>query len=211
MPEDIVTPPAVIPAGETKIPEGGSVKPAEGVIPAVPGNQGAPGTTPTGKVAPLDGGTPAPVKVELPEGVNLDPEVLKSITESSKDSAAAQKVADSLVAAAKKVQEGWESTKKEFEKDLRADTEFGGKNFDANMQGARDFIKAFVKQDEIPFLTEAGLDKHPTMVKIWARAGLAIGEGSIEGTKPTERSAGPPQDNFNMIYKDEQAKRAKEQ
>lgn len=187
------------------------VPPVDDKTPAPTGDgKGTPDPAKTAPAAPTS--TPEAVKVQVPEGIDIEPEILKGITEGAKDSASAQRLVDSLVGANKKAQESYEKAKQEWDKELRADAEYGGAKYADSDKAAQSFLARFVKQDEVPFLNESGLISHPVIRKIMARVGAAIKEDSVAVPNAHDRTAPRnPNDAFKMIYKDEQAKANKEQ
>lgn len=155
------------PAAETK-PEGDTTKPAAETKPA----------------------EAAPEKYEFkaPEGTHLDPAVAEKFSAVAKElnlsQQAAQKVVDELAPALAsaqreaftKVVDGWVG-------EAKADKEFGGENFDANLAIAKEGLNFVGSPKLVQFLNQSGLGNHPEIIRAFYKVGQAISEDShVSGT-----------------------------
>lgn len=182
---------------------------------AVPPAGAAPGNAKTEEpVSILDGSGEAPaadIELKLPEGVLADAEQqqeFKSLAKELKlDSAGAQKLIEfsSKVAKAdlesakgerRKLIEGWQAQAK-------ADSEYGGKDFQSNMQLANKAVRKFGGEPLAKVLRESGLGSHPDVIRAFFRAGKGMSEDSIKGTSaenggvtPTAKPNGSHWDSF---------------
>jgi hypothetical protein len=130
----------------------------------------------------------AELQLKLPEGFKED-ESFGSFKELAKkhglESEQAQAVVDLYAGMQKKQAEAMEAERvaltKEWEAELRADKDFGGAKFDANVQNARKAIKAFGDADLKEFFNSHPLGNHPGLTKLLAKIGAALGEDKLEG------------------------------
>lgn len=136
-------------------------------------------------------GVPEKYELKMPEGMTLDQAALDAATPVFKElglsSEQAQKLADVYASrmsgimqqqreAWQKQHEGWVST-------MKADPEFGGDKFDANLNGP--IVKAIdtvMGKDAKAFreaLSVTGMGNHPEMARFLYRVGKMAGEGSM--------------------------------
>lgn len=136
---------------------------------------------------------PVPLELKLPEGFKPDEAVLtefkKLAGEAGLKSEAAQKVFDlyakteqaRAAADTKAIEEGraaWVAAAK-------ADKEFGGADFEKNLQVANKAMTKFAPPALKAFLDESGLGSHPEMIRLMVRVGKALAEDSIGGAPAT--------------------------
>lgn len=141
--------------------------------------------------------TGEPVEYEaftLPEGVEMDSEVLDEFKPIAKELGMDQEKAQQLVnlgsKIAAKVQqhsiETWRKQTTEWSDKARADSEYGGKEFDANLGTALAAVEKFGTPELKTILDESGFGYHPEVVRFMYRVGKAISSdtGLVNGTKP---------------------------
>lgn len=126
------------------------------------------------------------------EGADVAPEVLESFTGLAKElglsQEAAQKVLDKMAPAIQSHQAeriaaittGWgEQSSK--------DQEFGGQALQENLAVAKKALDTFGTPELTKLLNESGLGNHPEVIRVFYRAGKALGEDSklITGRQPS--------------------------
>lgn len=124
-----------------------------------------------------------------PEGVDLDPALSGDLKTLAKEldltQEQAQKVADlgaklTQTNAAKQA-EMLTAAAQEWETQARADAEFGGDGFEANLGHAKKAIDAFATPELKKLLNETRLGNHPEVIRFMVRAGKAISEDRFVG------------------------------
>lgn len=154
--------------------------------PQTPGGQ-----EPTGKTALTEeGGKAANTNSEfvpkVPEGFKTDDPVLKSITDIAKADGlkgeVAQKIVDLYVEQQKAAVERWTSQTQEWMTGAKADKEYGGEKFDANLSVARKAIAKFGSEEFGKLLDATGLGNHPEMIRFVYRVGKGFADDSVAGT-----------------------------
>jgi hypothetical protein len=145
-----------------------------------------------------------PIEVKLPEGVEADPTLIEALKGAAKDSKGAQALLDTYVAAQAKAVEqqktAWEQTQKTWVESLKTDKDFGGAQFDANLQTARKAVTRFGSPELKAFLDESGLGNHPEIVRTFARIGKAIAEDSIAGVTAPPPGQKSEEDLLRALY-----------
>jgi hypothetical protein len=127
-----------------------------------------------------------------PEGTSLDSALTGDLKTLAKEldlsQEDAQKVADlgvkhaqSLVA---KQAEALTAAATEWEAQARADTEYGGDAFEANLGVAKKAVDAFATPELKKLLNDTRLGSHPEMIRFMVRAGKAISEDRFVGGRP---------------------------
>lgn len=128
----------------------------------------------------------APEKYEfkLPEGVEVDAEVMGKLEGIAKElnlsQEAAQKFADlgpELLQKWGKTQtEAIQKTQGEWLEATKTDKEFGGEKIDANIAVAKKALDTFGTPALAKLLNDTGLGNHPEVIRAFYRAGKAISE-----------------------------------
>lgn len=126
-------------------------------------------------------GAPETYDIKTPEGFEVDPDVKTEFETVSKEIGLSQKGAERLVAIQTKLQEKQAertaATIASWAKDVKADKELGGNEYDAKMAVARESLAAFGDESLGVLLDRTGIGNHPAMIRFMYRAGLAMGEG----------------------------------
>lgn len=79
-------------------------------------------------------------------------------------------------------QESQAAQVKKWGEEIRADKDFGGDKFEANVADARRGLATFDEDGSIRAMLEAtGYGNHPAVLKIFARVGKALGEDKLHG------------------------------
>lgn len=126
-------------------------------------------------------GPPDRYEFQAPEGQSYTPSVIDAYSEVAKEiglsQESAQKVLDRVspaMAAAQQAQLA--AAFKQWEADARADQEFGGDKFDANLGIANKALDELGTPELRGLLKESGLGSHPEVLRFFYRAGKAISE-----------------------------------
>ena len=112
----------------------------------------------------------------------------------------AQKVFDVYVAQQKAAAEAQQKTQAEWEASLKADKDFGGEKFDANLAAAKKAYQHFVERTGEAgkqlgeLLEQTGLGSHPSFVKVFHEISKAMADDSIRGTKSGNSAPTPTAD-----------------
>lgn len=132
----------------------------------------------------LGGASEAELKIELPEGVEIDAKMLEGFTGAAKEAGLDSKSASAVAAwYAGQVKGQAEANTKAVEKqsdvwadELSKDVNFGGKNLAVSSAAARRAILQFGGQNLADQLHDMGLGNHPGLCRAFSRVGAAIGE-----------------------------------
>lgn len=120
------------------------------------------------------------IEIATPEGYEVDDEIKVEFMTAAKEIGLSQKGAERLVGIQTKLQEKQaERTAqliKDWDKQARTDKEIGGKDFDANAAHGRQFLADFGNEKVSVLLDATGLGNHPEVVRMFIRAGKAMGE-----------------------------------
>lgn len=190
-------------------------EPAPGEVPKPAEGEVTPDGEPKAPESLSDEPAPLPTydAFTLPDGVTVDEGRLKEFTSllgdlestGKADHAAVQqfgqKAVDFHVAELTKAQENltkfyqtsWEKQKTDWKDQFLADPEIGGNRFQTSIDSALNFIRSHggseAQQTEFRALMESsGIGNHPAMIRLLAKAGMAMSEG-----KPLAASTPPPQ------------------
>lgn len=194
-----------IPAGTAQNTGTGEGEPAQ-APPAAPAAPAAPevllGGDTTDSTAKVEGegtqdqtdkkdGSPdtAPEKYEfvLPEGVEMDADLLAKFEpfarEKNLPQAEAQKLIDlyteAKLADVKAQQVAWVKQVNDWAETVRKDPEIGGTNFDGSITAAQKFIAKYGTDELKKELHRTGLGSNPEIVRLLARAGRAMSEDKV--------------------------------
>lgn len=131
---------------------------------------------------------PEKYEFTLPEGVEMDAEILGEFEPVAKElgltQVGAQKLVDLQVKAMQKLQAQAEARQEEsfrqvttqWANDARNDKEYGGAQFTENLQVAQKALKQFASPDLIAYLNGSGLGNHPEVIRTFIRIGKSISE-----------------------------------
>lgn len=188
---------------------GGGTPPAEGTPAAtaapvaspeptaapVASPQPTPGPTPAPTAAPKPEGAPeAYADFTLPEGLAADTPVMGEFAALAKEANLPQETAQKFVDLAGKmqtqtvegVQAALEAQGEKWGEDAKADKEFGGDAFDANLAIAKTALDAFGSPELKNLLNQSKLGNHPEVLRAFVKIGKAISQdGFIPGRSGT--------------------------
>lgn len=143
-------------------------------------------------------GAPEAYEFKMPEGQELDAEVLKAYSEVAKQldlpQESAQKVLDSVmpVMQARNL-ERIQAVHASWKQASTSDKEFGGEKLSENLALAQKALNSFGTPELRAFLEESQLGNHPEIIRAFYRAGRAISDDSYVGgraakSQPVARS-----------------------
>ena len=132
----------------------------------------------------------APEKYEdfnLPEGVELNKEVLEQFAPVAKDLNLTQVQAQSIVDLQTKMvkekaasqEASWKSINNDWQIAAKSDKEIGGPAFDQSLAQAKTFLTKFGTPELIEALNSTGMGNHPEFIRAFSRAGKAMGEDKL--------------------------------
>lgn len=142
---------------------------------------------------------------ELPEGMEVDQELMETAQETFKELNLTQEQAQKLVSmqadALKKEydaqRDAWSQTMEDWQKSSKDDKEFGGKEFDANVAVAKEAVKAYGTDEFKEMLNMTGVGNHPEMVRFLYRVGKTIKDDEMhQGNRDTT----VPKDPARILY-----------
>ena len=121
------------------------------------------------------------------EGVELDPSVMSDFGDVAKELNLSQDAAQKIVSKmaptmAKQHQATIQRLRGEWENACRADSEFGGAKFDANLKGIREAYARYTTPELRTLMGRTGLDSHPEMLRLFHRLAVESGEGRFVGS-----------------------------
>ena len=128
---------------------------------------------------------------KAPEGLTLDQAGIDAFTPVAKELGLSNEQAQKLVdlygsrmseqfkAIQTQQAEAFVKQQESWMAEFKADKDFGGERLDASLQQAEGAWKHFATQPEIEAIHKAGLANYPPLVKILARVGKEMGEGSF--------------------------------
>ena len=129
---------------------------------------------------------PEAYELTAPEGYPINDDALKNLNALCRDAkltrAQGEAVMKYLHGNYTAFQEGQAAQLKKWADEARADKEFGGDRFEANVADARRGLATFDTDGSIrAMLEETGYGNHPAVLKIFARVGKALGEDKLVG------------------------------
>lgn len=135
----------------------------------------------------------------MPEGIELDSELLDALAPEFKEAgltqAQAQKLADKFIetqqARAEKQGETWSATITKWADDAKADKEIGGDKWETSKADAQRAIKTLGTPELGAYLNASGGGNHPELIRLMAKVGAMLKEdnpagGGDGGGKPAE-------------------------
>ncbi len=142
---------------------------------------------------PDDSAQTAPEKYEFkaPEGQGFEPSVIDAYSEVAKElnlsQENAQKILDKVSPALAKAQQTAAETQfAKWAEDARADKEFGGDNFDANLATAKKALDAYGSKELGDMLRTTGLGNHPEVIRLLVKVGKSVSEDTfVRGAEAT--------------------------
>lgn len=135
-----------------------------------------------------------PEKYEFkpPEGVEFDSALLEAYTPVFKESGLTQDGAQKLLETHLTIQQdAFQKQIASWETELKNDKEFGGKNFETNVQEAQRAVARFLSPEDKAYLDRTGLGNYPGLVKAFQRIGKAISEDAVPNKESVPAQRGP--------------------
>jgi hypothetical protein len=131
---------------------------------------------------------------EIPEGMELDEKAMEEFVPIAKELDLNKEQAQKLVSLYSEQakanitaqQEEYADVREDWIKEVKADKEVGGKNFDESIGTAREALKNFGSPELTELLNETGLGDHPQVIKFFHKVGSALKEdGMVTGGSST--------------------------
>lgn len=149
---------------------------------------------------------PEKYEFTMPEGVEMDSEMLAEFEPIAKELGLsqdkAQKLVDIQIKSLQKLQAAHEIQQEEAFKEMttqwataaKADSEYGGAKFNENLSVAQKALKQFASEGLIEYLNSSGLGNHPEVIRTFVKVGKAIsedkfvvgGQGGARATDPAK-------------------------
>ncbi len=123
----------------------------------------------------------------VPEGVEMDADVLTEFKGIAKELGISQEAAQKLIdlqssmeaKRADSLQQALADQSQQWMDQVKNDKEFGGENYDSNVALAVKTIEAFGSPELRTVLNDSGLGNHPELVKFCHRIGKAISDDNL--------------------------------
>lgn len=159
--------------------EGGQPK-AESILTADDSGSKAPANEAPKAVPPA----PEAYELKAPEGYPISEGGLKDLNALCKDAKLTREQGEAVLKYMHSNYAAWQDSQfaqvAKWAEEARADKDFGGDKFDANVADAKRGLATFDTDGSIrAMLEETGYGSHPAVLKIFARVGKALGEDSL--------------------------------
>lgn len=134
-----------------------------------------------------------PFEIKVPDGMTLDEQLLTSITPMLRaknfTNEEAQQLADAYAASIAKSttefmetqRKAWSDQLSTWEKEVRADPEFGGEKFSVTIKTAQTVIARYGDDQLKKELKQFGIGNMPSLIRMLARAGKDMAEDGFHG------------------------------
>lgn len=149
---------------------------------------------------------PEKYEFTMPDGVEMDSEMLAEFEPIAKElglsQEKAQKLVDIQIKSLQKLQAAHDIQQEEAFKEMttqwataaKADSEYGGAKFNENLSVAQKALKQFASEGLIEYLNSSGLGNHPEVIRTFVKVGKAIsedkfvvgGQGGARATDPAK-------------------------
>ena len=137
-------------------------------------------------------------RIDLPEGVEVDEVTVSEVISVAKELGLTKEQATALATKQadifKKKDEGILATMKEIRKnwveELKADKDFGGQRMTDTIREANKVVARF-GDDALKKYLKSGVGDNPSVVKLLARVGKALGEHRVVEGEPAEEKLNP--------------------
>lgn len=130
-----------------------------------------------------------PFELKLPEGVEVDAELLGALQKTTKDADHAQQLVDVYLQVQQREREefttAFQKQQEQWVEEIKAD-----KEVETLLLSARKAMDRFASPELREFLDVSGLGNHPLMVRFVAAVGQAMSEDSVAGTSGNTAPAG---------------------
>lgn len=133
----------------------------------------------------------APEKYEfkLPEGVSLDETTLAKFEPLARkldlDNAAAQELVSLYTDVQRAQAEAWMTTVKGWQEEVKSDPVMGGKNLESTINAGKAFLKEYGDSEVADLLDQYGIGNHKAIIRLFAKAGRAMGEDKFINQRST--------------------------
>ncbi len=152
-----------------------------------------------------DGAPETYADFKLPEGAELDAELLGEFTPLLKEVGATQEQAQQLIdlqvkaigKIAEAQQKVWTDTQDKWKTSAETDTEYGKGKYDESVTLARKAVREIGGPELSKALNDTGMGNHPEFIRFFYRVGKAIGEDSFTVGNATQAA---PKSQAERIY-----------
>ena len=180
-PPPVTQPPAANPPATGSTPTNEQTPPQKITTPST--ELKGPPPAPNALIGAPDGGNYGEFK--LPDGYTMDDKALGQFVPLAKEiglsQAGAQKVVDLYNGLQVRAAETWQNTVKGWGDEAKADKEYGGANYAANLAVAQQALKELGSPQLIEVLEYSGLGNHPEVIRFAYKVGKALSEGTVRG------------------------------
>lgn len=133
-----------------------------------------------------------PDKLELPEGFELDEQMMEQFKPLAEELGIGQEQAQKLMSmhteAVQNVQQQMQDQHaqqvEQWATDAKSDQEFGGDHYGESLQTAKKALQQFGSPELIQMLNQTGLGNHPELIRAFYRAGKNLSEDTFDGSAP---------------------------
>lgn len=154
---------------------------------------GGKGTAATGGDQP--GGEISYTDFTAPEGVVLDGAILDEYKGVAKELKLSQESAQNVInkmapkiaaQQQEQMQRAIAETQAKWQETAKVDKEFGGDNFDANLEVAKKALSTYGSPELKKLMVESGLGNHPEVIRLFYKVGLTLKEDTHVGGTGTQ-------------------------
>lgn len=120
---------------------------------------------------------------DIPETIVVDEQTLEGFKGLAKELNLSQEGAQKLVDLHSQMVESqvgqWDTLRKDWLKEAKADKDIGGNNFEAAKEAGKRAVKEFGDEGFVELLETFGIGNHPAVIRFAAKVGEALGDDSI--------------------------------
>lgn len=136
-------------------------------------------------------GAPEKYEFKVPDGAQMDTELLGKFEPLAKDLNLSQEkaqqlvdlYADAIASNTKALAEKWAKQGSEWLQEVKADVELGGQHFTETVRNIETAMKRFGSESLTKAIKDMGLDNHPELVRFFSKVGREMSEDKFVGGK----------------------------
>jgi len=149
-------------------------------------------------IEPVEGAPEQYEEFAVPEGVQLDQEMLSEFSATAKELNLTQDKAQQMVDMGSKLidnalatqKQQWAEVRQGWVSELKADPDFGGSKMDTTIVEAKTVLDRYGDSQLKTFLLESGFGDNASLIKMFARIARATAEDTVvNGTVPTDKKS----------------------
>jgi hypothetical protein len=141
----------------------------------------------------------------VPEDMDLDEAAVAEFAPVAKELDLTQEQAQKLVDIyaerkldeARSMHDSFEKVQADWQTEAKADKEYGGADFTANIKKANAFLTEYGSADLNTALAETGMGNHPELIRLFVKAGAAMGDDTLHFGKAAEAA---PKDAASILF-----------